>query len=64
MVVPGDEVMVAEPAYVSYRPLIQLAGDIPGAVPLRPRRGFRLDARDVAARISNPHHSAYFMQSQ
>lgn len=49
---PGDEVLIAEPAYVSYRPLVHLSGATPVSVPLRPENGFRLDANDVRARIT------------
>lgn len=53
LVRPGDEVLVPEPAYVSYRPLVELAGGRVVSVPLRPERGFRLDAQDLAARITS-----------
>lgn len=32
---PGDQVLILEPAWVSYRPIIQLLGGIPVAVPLK-----------------------------
>ena len=49
---PGDEVLVADPAYATYEGLIAATGAQAVPVPLRPERGFRLDAADVAARIT------------
>lgn len=51
---PGDEVLVPEPAYVTYEGLLGAAGAIMRQVPLRAERSFRLDARDVAGAIT-PH---------
>ena len=42
---PGDEVLVAEPSYVSYSPCVTLAGGVPVAVPCTARDRFRLDPR-------------------
>ncbi|AUW93814.1 MAG: aminotransferase class V-fold PLP-dependent enzyme [Sulfobacillus thermosulfidooxidans] len=50
---PGDEVLIAEPAYVSYRPLVHLTGATPVTVPLRPENGFQLDANDIRARLNS-----------
>lgn len=52
LVSPGDEVLVAEPTYVSYRPLVQLAGGVPVGVPLEMTSGFRLEADAVRQRIT------------
>jgi arginine:pyruvate transaminase len=49
---PGDEVLVADPAYATYEGLIAATGAQAVPVPLRPERGFRLDAADVAARVT------------
>lgn len=49
---PGDEVLVAEPCYVSYIPCVSLAGGIPVSVPCRAEDGFRLTADALAERIT------------
>ena len=49
---PGDEVIILEPAYDSYRPAIALAGGRAVAVPLDARRGYRADWDRVEAAIT------------
>jgi aspartate aminotransferase len=49
---PGDEVLIEDPCFVSYRSVIQLAGGIPVAVPLDASRGFRWSREDLEARVS------------
>jgi (5-formylfuran-3-yl)methyl phosphate transaminase len=49
---PGDEVVLPDPTYPSYRRLIELAGARPVAVPLR-RHGFRYTA-EIAAPYLTP----------
>ncbi len=44
---PGDEVLIPAPYWVSYPPMVQLAGGVPVAVPLREDRHFDLDAADL-----------------
>ncbi|MDR3077808.1 MAG: aminotransferase class I/II-fold pyridoxal phosphate-dependent enzyme [Planctomycetota bacterium] len=39
---PGDEVVIPEPCFVSYKPCAILAGAVPVTVPLSERDGFRL----------------------
>lgn len=41
---PGDEVLVAEPSYVSYTPCVSLTGGVPVTVPCRAEDEFRLTA--------------------
>ena len=48
----GDEVLVGDPMYATYEGVIRASGAHPVPVPLRPERGFRLDAADVAARLT------------
>ncbi len=48
----GDEVIVPQPVYVTYDSVVQASGATPVAVPLRPERGFRLDARDIARAVT------------
>jgi arginine:pyruvate transaminase len=49
---PGSEVIVAEPAYVTYEAVIGASGAIPVYVPMRLDDGFRLDPTDVAAAVT------------
>ncbi|MGZ9811394.1 pyridoxal phosphate-dependent aminotransferase [Pseudoroseicyclus sp. H15] len=48
----GTEVLVGDPMYATYEGVIRASGAEPVAVPLRPERGFRLSAEDLAARIT------------
>ncbi|MBC7114189.1 MAG: aminotransferase [Archaeoglobi archaeon] len=52
LVDPGDEVLIAEPCYVSYRPCVILSHGIPVSVPTREENEFRLTAEDVEERIT------------
>jgi aminotransferase len=49
---PGDEVLVAEPSYVSYTPCVSLAGGVPVAIPCRAEDEFRLTADALAECIT------------
>ncbi len=49
---PGDEVLVAEPCYVSYIPCVTLAGGTPVPVPCRAEDEFRLAADALAEKIT------------
>jgi arginine:pyruvate transaminase len=49
---PGDEVLVAEPMYVTYEAVFGACGATIVSVPVRSELGFRLQAADVAARIT------------
>ncbi|QVM94405.1 MULTISPECIES: pyridoxal phosphate-dependent aminotransferase [unclassified Pseudomonas] len=49
---PGDEVIVAEPMYVTYEAVFGACGATVIPVPVRPENGFRVQAEDVAARIT------------
>ncbi|BCX68062.1 pyridoxal phosphate-dependent aminotransferase [Pseudomonas izuensis] len=49
---PGDEVIVAEPMYVTYEGVIGACGAKVVAVPVRPDNGFRVDPADIAVRIT------------
>ena len=48
---PGDEVIVPEPAYVTYEAMLGAAGAIMKQIPLRPERAFHLDPDDIARAI-------------
>lgn len=49
---PGDEVIIPEPTYVSYRPAVIMAGGVPVAVPTYEEREFRLTAQDLVPHIT------------
>lgn len=49
---PGDEVLAGDPMYATYAGLVAATGAALVPVPLRPGRGFRIDAADIAARIT------------
>ena len=49
---PGDEVLVGDPMYATYEGIIAATGATTVPVPLRPEAGFRMQAADVAARIT------------
>lgn len=46
---PGDEVLIPAPYWVSYPPMVQLAGGVPVIVPLDEKNNFDLDAQTLAA---------------
>lgn len=48
---PGDEVLVEDPAFVSYRPEISLCGGTSRAVALNPAQGFRWDEQTLEAAV-------------
>ena len=52
LVEAGDEVLVGDPMYATYEGVIRATGAGMVPVPLRPERGFRMDAGDLAARIT------------
>ena len=49
---PGDEVLVPEPAYVAFQPVILLAGGRYVAVPTGPETAFMVTAADIEAAIT------------
>ena len=49
MLDPGDEVVYAEPCYVSYLPCIVLADGVPVAIPLQEKNQFRLTKEELEA---------------
>jgi len=50
---PGEEVLVPEPGYYTYRNCIQMAGGIPVSVPLKGESGFSLDPKEVEKRLTS-----------
>lgn len=62
LVGPGDEVLLADPSYATYEGVVSSTGARMVEVPLRPEHGFRLQAADVAARIT-PHSRVLFLNT-
>lgn len=49
---PGDEVIIPEPSYVSYKPCVTFAGGTPVAIASQPSRGFRITAQEIEAAVT------------
>ncbi|TRY23722.1 aminotransferase [Brevibacillus sp. LEMMJ03] len=49
---PGDEVLVVEPCYVSYEPIIRLAGGVPVFLHTRAEQSFKLTPEELEAHIT------------
>jgi arginine:pyruvate transaminase len=62
LVGPGDEVLVGDPLYATYEGIIRATGASMVLVPLRPEQGFRMQAEDVAARLT-PRSRLLFLNS-
>lgn len=52
LVAVGDEVLVGDPMYATYAGIIAATGATMVPVPLHPEHGFRMQARDVVARLT------------
>ncbi|WP_299902339.1 pyridoxal phosphate-dependent aminotransferase [uncultured Ruegeria sp.] len=48
----GDEVLVGDPMYATYEGVVRASGAEMVPAPLRPEHGFRMQAEDIAARIT------------
>ncbi|UUV05464.1 MULTISPECIES: pyridoxal phosphate-dependent aminotransferase [Ruegeria] len=48
----GDEVLVGDPMYATYEGVVRASGAEMVPVPLRPEKGFSMQAADIAARIT------------
>lgn len=49
---PGDEVLIPEPSFVSYKPCTVLAGGIPVPIPTKAENGFKLTKEELEAHIT------------
>ncbi|WP_042352159.1 aminotransferase [Bacillus massiliigorillae] len=49
---PGDEIIVVEPCFVAYAPLVSLAGGVPVTVSTKPENGFKLMPEELEAAIT------------
>jgi aminotransferase len=50
---PGDEVLVPEPCYVSYKACVSLAGGVPVAVPTKMADDFRVTVEQLEALVTS-----------
>lgn len=53
MLNPGDEVIVPEPCFVSYRPCVELADGVPVTISLKNENQFRLTKEELEAAITD-----------
>jgi methionine aminotransferase len=49
---PGDEVILFDPSYDAYDPMVRLAGGIPIHIPLKASNNFAIDWEEMASKIS------------
>ncbi|MCD6242419.1 pyridoxal phosphate-dependent aminotransferase [Candidatus Bathyarchaeota archaeon] len=49
---PGDEVLIPDPGFVVYQPIVELAEGVPVSIPLREENGFRFNADTVRSLIT------------
>jgi len=52
LVNPGEEVIIPEPCFVSYKSCVLLAGGIPVVIPCKPENGFKLMREDLKNAIT------------
>ena len=50
---PGDEVLIVEPCFVCYAPLVELVGGVAVPIPTRIENNFKLMADDLKSRITD-----------
>ena len=50
---PGDEVLVVEPCFVCYAPLVELMGGVPVSVPTRIENNFKLTVEDFKDKVTD-----------
>lgn len=53
IVAPGDEVLIVEPSFVCYEPIVNLAGGVPITIPTKAENSFRLIANELKSRITD-----------
>ena len=53
LVAPGDEVIIPQPSFVCYEPIVRLAGGVPVIVELKAENEFRLTAKELREAITD-----------
>ncbi len=48
----GDEILICEPSFVSYKPMVSMAGGTPIAIPLKEENKFKLTPEDLEGKIN------------
>lgn len=49
----GDEVLIVEPSFVCYEPIVMLAGGVPVSIPTKAENQFRLTAKELKSHITD-----------
>ena len=52
MVTTGDEVLIPEPCFVCYAPIVTLSGGVPVPIPTKAENAFRLTAKELKEKIT------------
>ena len=52
LVAPDDEVLIVEPSFVCYEPIVRLAGGVPVVIPTKEENNFRLTPDELKSRIT------------
>ena len=50
---PGDEVLIVEPCFVAYEPIVKVSGGVPVSIPTKVENNFRLTAQELKEKITD-----------
>lgn len=50
---PGEEVLVVEPSYVSYKPCVEMAGGVPVVINTKVENNFRLTPEEILEKVTD-----------
>jgi len=50
---PGDEVIIPDPGYLAYRPIVQMLGGVAVSLPLREENNFEIDIDELRSLVTN-----------
>ena len=53
LICTGDEVLIPEPCFVCYAPIVTMSGGIPISIPTKAENGFRLTAAELEEKITD-----------
>ena len=53
LIQPGDEVLIVEPSFVCYRPIVSLCGGVPVVIETKEENEFRLTADELREKITD-----------